>query len=211
MTEKRYYSYDQIHRLIKESVEKHDLREGWKPDVILAIGGGGFIPARILRTFLKRPDNRSVPIQAVGLRLYEELESGESRMGDKVVRTQWLHFGEGEEEAAAAALVGKRILIVDEVDDTRTTLAYAVLELQKDLERLARLRGLEGFGGTKIGVFVVHNKLKPKRAELPVEVDYFSAEDVKDAWCVYPWDVEDIEEHTRIANEKVRGVESATN
>jgi len=52
-------------------------------------------------------------------------------------------------------LVGKRILIVDEVDDTRTTLEYAVKELEKDVE-IARQK-LGGNGEkTVFSVFVLH-------------------------------------------------------
>jgi hypoxanthine phosphoribosyltransferase len=52
-------------------------------------------------------------------------------------------------------LVGKRILIVDEVDDTRTTLEYAVKELEKDVE-LARQK-LGGKGEkTVFSIFVLH-------------------------------------------------------
>jgi hypoxanthine phosphoribosyltransferase len=46
------------------------------PTLFIAIGGGGFIPARILRTFLKTTTEggkRNIPIQAVGLTLYESL------------------------------------------------------------------------------------------------------------------------------------------
>lgn len=40
----------------------------------LAIGGGGFIPARIIRSFLKVGETkRNIPIQAIGLSLYEAL------------------------------------------------------------------------------------------------------------------------------------------
>lgn len=43
-------------------------------------------------------------------------------MGTKVTRTQWLDLSSLE----MANLIGKNVLIVDEVDDTRTTLEYAV-------------------------------------------------------------------------------------
>ena len=58
-----------------------------------------------------------------------------------------------------ANLVGKNILIVDEVDDTRTTLEYAVRELQKDVEAARRKLGRdkEGEGGeTRFSIFVLH-------------------------------------------------------
>ncbi len=63
-------------------------------------------------------------------------------------------------------LVGKRILIVDEVDDTRTTLEYAVKELEKDVE-LARQK-LGGKGEkTVFSVFVLHvSFLQPEFLEV---------------------------------------------
>lgn len=57
-----------------------------------------------------------------------------------------------------ANLVGKNILIVDEVDDTRTTLEYAVKELQKDVETAREKLGREG-EKTTFFVFVLHVRL----------------------------------------------------
>ena len=54
-------------------------------------------------------------------------------------------------------LVGKNILIVDEVDDTRTTLEYAVRELRKDVEAARKQSGREGEEAeTKFCIFVLH-------------------------------------------------------
>jgi hypoxanthine phosphoribosyltransferase len=123
---------------------------------MIAIGGGGYVPARILRSFLKKPGNPNIPIQAIGLSLYETLgEAGDGQVekpGTKVTRTQWLDLTAlGEMKN----LIGKRILIVDEVDDTRTTLEYAVKELEKDVQIAA-----EKLGGnqpkTEFSIFVLH-------------------------------------------------------
>ena len=128
---------------------------------MIAIGGGGYVPARILRTFLKQPGAPNIPIQAIGLSLYEQLpsphSSGPSTPGEvevpstKVTRTQWLDLSSLE----MASLIGKNILIVDEVDDTRTTLEYAVRELQKDVEAASNKLG-RGSETTKFGIFVLH-------------------------------------------------------
>lgn len=45
---KIYISYNQVHQLIKDAVERFHINDGFKPDLMIAIGGGGFIPARIL-------------------------------------------------------------------------------------------------------------------------------------------------------------------
>ena len=60
-----------------------------------------------------------------------------------------------------AGLVGKNILIVDEVDDTRTTLDYAVQELEKDVDAARRKmktdgNGAEDKGPAKFSIFVLH-------------------------------------------------------
>lgn len=60
-----------------------------------------------------------------------------------------------------AGLVGKNILIVDEVDDTRTTLEYAVKELEKDVDAARQKLKAEGNEGddkgpAKFSIFVLH-------------------------------------------------------
>lgn len=54
-----------------------------------------------------------------------------------------------------ANLIGKSVLIVDEVDDTRTTLEYAVRELQKDVQQAQKELGREG-EKTTFAIFVLH-------------------------------------------------------
>lgn len=131
---------------------------------MIAIGGGGYVPARMLRSFLKSADSPNIPIQAIGLSLYESLPpahaSGDTtpggeveQPGTKVTRTQWLDLTSLGE---MGNLVGKRILIVDEVDDTRTTLEYAVRELEKDVEIARQKLGLGDHEKTVFSIFVLH-------------------------------------------------------
>jgi hypoxanthine phosphoribosyltransferase len=49
---KIYISYNQVHQLVKDSVERYRINEDFKPDLMIAIGGGGFIPARILVIYI---------------------------------------------------------------------------------------------------------------------------------------------------------------
>lgn len=76
-----------------------------------AIGGGGFYPARVMRTFCKTPGRKNIPIQAIGLSLYEEMgteDSTQEKLGKEIVRTQWLDFS----TLGKMSLLGRRILIV---------------------------------------------------------------------------------------------------
>lgn len=139
-------------------------------------------------SFLRKPGNPNIPIQAIGLSLYESLGTDEvEEPGTKVTRTQWLDLSSLE----MANLIGKSVLIVDEVDDTRTTLEYAVRELEKDVEQATQKLGRTG-EKTSFSIFVLHNKDKGKKGTLPKELidggRYLAAETVGDEWINYPWE-----------------------
>lgn len=169
---------------------------------MIAIGGGGYVPARMLRSFLKRPGSPNIPIQAIGLSLYESLgtDTQVEEIGTKVTRTQWLDLSSLE----IGNLIGKNVLIVDEVDDTRTTLEYAVRELQKDVELATQKLGRAG-EETKFSIFVLHNKDKPKKGVLPKDMlddgRYLAAVTCPDVWINYPWEATDIDEHDKLADQ----------
>jgi uncharacterized protein len=98
-------------------------------------------------------------------------------------------------------LIGKNVLIVDEVDDTRTTLEYAVRELEKDVETARQQQGRDE--KTKFSIFVLHNKDKEKKGHLPRDMveenRYLAAVTVPDVWICYPWEATDIDEHDQLA------------
>jgi hypoxanthine phosphoribosyltransferase len=109
----------------------------------------------------KQEDGSNIPIQAIGLSLYERSakDSVEEVPGTEVKRLQWLDVN-----SSMANLIGKNVLIVDEVDDTRRTLQYAVQELQNDVEVAKKqlppgssVKGKEETNEeTKFHVFVLH-------------------------------------------------------
>ncbi|KAJ4305300.1 hypoxanthine-guanine phosphoribosyltransferase [Kalmusia sp. IMI 367209] len=199
MVEKIYVTYNQVHKLCQNSAER--ILDDFKPQLMVAIGGGGYVPARILRSFLKKPGSPNIPIQAIGLSLYESLGTDAvEQPGTKVTRTQWLDLSSLE----MANLIGKNILIVDEVDDTRTTLEYAVKELEKDVIEAQKKLGREG-EKTRFSIFVLHNKDKTKKGLLPEDVvqgRYLAAKTVGDEWICYPWEATDIDEHDRLSKEQ---------
>lgn len=166
---KIWYSYDDIHKTVKQIAEKIQA-SGVQYDAMIAIGGGGFIPARMLRCFL------DVPIYAVTTTYYLDETTGAT--ADRIRKVQWL-------DPIPEELRGKNILVVDEVDDSRVTMEFVLTELQK-----------ENFN--RIGFAVLHNKDKPKTGKMPEGIDYFSGIDTGDWWINYPWDAEDIDEHNRL-------------
>lgn len=165
MDNKYYVGYATIHKLVK-SLAQRLTASGFDPDVIVAIGSGGFIPARIVKTYINRP------IYAVGISYYG-IDQTHSSHPQKI---QWI-------DETQQQLRGKKVLLIDEVDDTRATLSYCITELLKNEPE-------------EIAVLVLHNKKKPKDAEFPTAIGrYFAGEEIEDLWIKYPWDAIDIDEH----------------
>ena len=174
MDEKFYVSYNTVHKLIKKLAERIE-ESGFDPDVIVAIGSGGFIPARIIKTFINRP------IYAVGISYY----GMDHKHREHPTKIQWI-------DEVQEQLRGKNVLLIDEVDDTRATLGYCVGELLS-------------YQPKEIAVLVLHNKLKKKDVEFPPEIKrYYPALEIEDMWIKYPWDAEDIDEHTKLEHEMIQ-------
>lgn len=167
--EKLYLTYNDIHKTVK-SLADQIVEEDSLPEVMVAIGTGGFIPARILKTFIERP------IYTVGISYYDL----ENKPKDSPQKIQWI-------DEVEKKLQGKRVLLVDEVDDSRVTLEYCLKELIKHHP-------------SEISVAVLHNKLKQKNGSFPPEVKkYFAGRELPDKWICYPWDADDIEQQDRLA------------
>ena len=167
--EKIYITYNQIHDTIKDLTQEVK-QSGFDPDLMVAIGTGGFIPARMAKTFLNKP------ILTVGIAYYDL----DDRQTDSPVITQWVDQPEKQ-------IRGKKILLVDEVDDTRATIGFCLDELQKHEP-------------AEIAVLVIHNKNKKKKHEIPSFIKhYFVGHNFEDPWICYPWDAEDTSEQDRLA------------
>ena len=152
--DKIYYSYNTIHNIINTRINQ--IIE-FNPDYIIAIGGGGLIPARIIKTHIEKP------ILVVSVSLYDN-----QIKRDKVTVIQWIPDN----------LRDKKILLVDAIDDTRTTLKFCIDKLEKENN------------ATNISTFVLHNKIKDKVDSLST-TNYIKGEEIKDVWVVYPWDHND--------------------
>lgn len=151
------YTYNEIHELIRNCAFRMKTTNAFRPDYILAIGGGGFVPARILRTYL------DVPILATSICFYDD-STNEAMDEPRIIQ-----------EVDPQLIKGKRVLIVDEVDDTGKTLDWLLKHLPKDAE---------------YGIFVVHSKNKLKFANLPRDIPYIACQTTDDIWIEYPWDTQ---------------------
>ena len=110
MVLKVFYNYDQIANLVNKTAS--DIILNYVPDIILAIGGGGLIPARMLRNKVNKP------IKVVSVRLY----NSDDTIGNNIEIIQWID----------ESFKDKKVLIVDEINDTGTTLNFCIDKLKNE-------------------------------------------------------------------------------
>ena len=154
MVLKVFYNYDQIANLVNKTAS--DIILNYVPDIILAIGGGGLIPARMLRNKVNKP------IKVVSVRLY----NSDDTIGNNIEIIQWID----------ESFKDKKVLIVDEINDTGTTLNFCIDKLKNENNL------------TDFSVFVIHDKMKEKTKEIQDFQHYFVGKYIEDNWVVYPWD-----------------------
>lgn len=155
--EKMHISYDEFHN---DTLSRLDDIKEFNPEAIIAIGTGGFIPGKILKERLK------IPMYTVTVSLYNE----DNTDRDHIDKVQWLS------KELIVQLSGKKILVVDEIDDTRKTLASCTREFVFE------------FAPSAIGVFVTHNKLANKKDIYMDEIVYMFGRELPDVWVQYPWE-----------------------
>ena len=137
--------YDRC-RVVARSIRK----QGIKPDLVVAIARGGFAPARVLCDFLDIHDLASIKVEhyAAGAR-----EKGEARVLFPV----------------NAELKGRRVLLVDDVNDSGETLAMARPYLREQAPA------------------ELHTAVLDQKQRSPEPVDFQGRLVTEWHWITYPW------------------------
>lgn len=123
---------------------------GFRPDLVVAIARGGFVPARLVCDALGIMALTSIKIE---------------------------HYLSGSEKQPRAVILfplcvdirGKKVLLVDDVNDTGDTLKLA-------------MEHLWSFQPAELRSAVMHEKCVTH-----YRVDYFARQIIKWRWLVYPW------------------------
>jgi hypoxanthine phosphoribosyltransferase len=106
------YSYDQLHGLVKK-ISDDITSSGINIDIVIGIATGGWIPARILRTFLPHDGRFPKPLYSIGIINYDS----EDNLLNNPTIVQDLPVNIG--------FHSKNILLVDEVADSGGTFLKA--------------------------------------------------------------------------------------
>lgn len=153
-------SWKNIHKmLISQSKKIH--KDKFTPEIIIAITRGGWIPARLLSDLLEVQN-----LSTIGIKFYSDI----SKTRKKPIITQEL----------STPILGKKILLVDDVADTGESLKLAKNHILKK-------------ANVDLKISTVYKK--PKSIISP---DYY--EKTTSSWIIFPWEIK--ETSRKLCNKK---------
>jgi uncharacterized protein len=127
-------------------------RDTWRPDFLVGVGRGGLVPAAYLSHRL------DVPLLSV------DHSSGDAAFADELLA-----------KLAAKSRAGSHILIIDDINDTGSTIAYLrhVIESEGGVDDRVR-----------VGVLIDNVRSKAKADYSATKID----RETDKRWFVFPWE-----------------------
>jgi uncharacterized protein len=159
---KIYYSWQDVERQTQEILRQLQ-RDAWMPDYVVGLTRGGLVPANLVSQYLE------VPMECLKVSLRDDASQPESNL--------WM---------AEDAYEGKRILIVDDINDSGATLNWIKQDWQSSCFPTEPNWNLVWGDNVRVAVLCDN---EASASELNVRysaVDLNKAEE--DVWIVFPWE-----------------------
>ena len=161
-------------------------RDGWRPDYVVGITRGGVTPANLISQYL------DVPMQTlkVSLRHGEDCESNcwmaEDAFGYIYQDRAGLEDAGKEERPFDRGMVRKRILIVDDINDSGATFNWIRQDWQGSC--LPNNPAWSEVWGENVRVAVLVDN-QSSASELPISYSAIEVNKLEDPqWIVFPWE-----------------------
>lgn len=159
--QKLFLDYNNVEQYVHSIINQMVL-DNWRPEYVIGLTRGGLLPATLISHYFK------VPMNALGVSLRDSNTVNESNC--------WM---------AEDALNGKRILVVDDINDTGETLQWIVNDW-RSLCMPGSSNWDQVFGRTTRFATIVNNE-----SSAVTDVSYTGLEinkAVNDVWIVFPWE-----------------------
>ena len=174
---KKYYDYVHIHEMVND-ISFQMFKDGWRPDYIVGLTRGGLIPAVIMSNTL------DIPMHTLKVNLRDHVEGSESNLW--MAEDAWGYGGTFDGKPIQDEFKQKKILIVDDINDTGATLDWIKQDWQSSC--LPDSPEWLNVWGNNVRFAVLIDNLS---SNFSSKVNYSAKEINKaeeDVWIVYPWE-----------------------
>ena len=159
---KIYYTWKDVERQTQEILRQVQL-DDWRPDYVVGLTRGGLVPANLISQYL------AVPMECLKVSLRDDASQPESNL--------WM---------AEDAYKGKKILIVDDINDSGATLNYIKQDWQSSCFPNDPRWHLVWGDNVRVAV-LVDNEASASKLNIDYNaIDLNKAEE--DSWIVFPWE-----------------------
>jgi hypoxanthine phosphoribosyltransferase len=166
MENKKYYSFDKVQGLVL-SVARELQKDEWKPDYIVGITRGGLIPATLLSHYM------NVRLETLNVRLRDYDLGAESNLWMAEDAVGYPTYNQQDR---------KKILIVDDINDTGATIEW----IKKDWQASSPSLDWESIWGENIRTAVL---IDNEASNTFVEYAGMTINKAANPeWCVFPWE-----------------------
>jgi hypoxanthine phosphoribosyltransferase len=174
MIKKKYYSWQDVERMCV-SIVNQMYKDNWRPDYIVGITRGGNVPATIISNMT------GIRCEALKVAL---------RDGGECEVNCWMSedaFGyrEKEEDRVTGGPLEKKILIVDDINDTGATFNWIKQDWQASC--LPKDPKWDKIWGNNVRFAVLTDNLSSEFDGVSYSCDEVNKAE-EDVWLVYPWE-----------------------
>lgn len=172
---KIYYSWQEVQGLTLEIIRQIS-KDGWRPDYVVGLTRGGLVPANLISQYLE------VPMETLKVSLRDDASQPESNL--------WMAedaFGYPVYDAMASGDGRKKILIIDDINDSGATLNWIKQDWQSSCMPNDKERWDYVWGDNVRVAVLVDNESSASELKISYSaVDLNKAEE--DLWIVFPWE-----------------------
>ena len=159
---KIYYTWQNVENQTQEILRQIQL-DAWQPDYVVGLTRGGLVPANLISQYL------AIPMECLKVSLRDNAGQSESNL--------WM---------AEDAYNGKKILIVDDINDSGATLNWIKEDWQSSCFPTEPRWNLVWGDNVRVAVLVDNEASTCKLNINYNAVDLNKAEE--DSWIVFPWE-----------------------
>lgn len=175
---KKYFNWDTITSMSMK-IATQIRKSNWRPDYVVGLTRGGLVPAVLLSHELDIPCE-TLKVSLRDNKINEKYNDSYTKGIAELESCAWM---------AEDAHAGKKILIVDDINDTGDTLLW----IKKDWKSMCHPYDSvwDSVWANNVRVAVLHNNTPSKFSDVTYVASEINKEE-NPMWIVYPWEFDNV-------------------